>query len=676
MKNKQLSYEEKKALLRLKELSKKIHYYNKLYHQKDKSEISDNKFDKLIKENNLLEKKFPNLILSNSPNKFVGGNVSNKFSKSIHITPMLSLANAFNQEELEEFIERLRKFLNIDSLQNIEFINEPKIDGVSINLLYEKGNLIKASTRGDGFQGENVTKNILTIKDIPNKLKGSNILDKIEIRGEIFLTRDDFTLLNGKLSDKEKFSNPRNASAGSLRQIDPNITKKRPLRFLAHGLGFCTKKYNKLSNFYLDLKQWGIPINNLIEISKSNNEMIKYYEKINNRRDKIKYDIDGVVFKLNDIMLQNRLGFVGKNPRWAIALKFSAIKTNTVIKKIDLQVGRTGAITPVARLKSVNISGVVVSNATLHNFDEIEKKDIRVGDTVEIQRAGDVIPQVVKVIKKSINRNPQIVIPKYCPACGSKTIREKNEAVVRCENNVTCKSQILGQLKHFISKKALNIDGFGEKQLIQFWQLKYIQNYTDIFKIEKYRQKILQLEGWGELSLNNLLKSCEVSKKIQFDKFIYALGIRYVGETISTLVSKEFININNLINNKQINIILSDIDGLGPKAVNSITEYFENKNNKKIILELIEILNIQPYNKPDLKNKFSGKNFVFTGKLSTLSREEAKQRALQLGGKILSSVSTNTDYIICGEKPGSKLTQAKKLNIKILSEEEWITLIS
>ena len=676
MKNKKLNYEEKTALIRLKELSKKIHYYNKLYHQKDSSEISDSKFDKLVKENNLLEKQFPDLVLNKSPNKFVGGNVSNKFSKSIHLTPMLSLANAFTQDDVEEFIERLRKFLNINDKENIEFISEPKIDGLSINLLYKNGSLVKASTRGDGSQGENVTSNVLTIKDIPTKLKGSNILDEIEIRGEIFLNRDDFFSLNSNLEDKDKFSNPRNAAAGSLRQIDANITKKRPLHFLAHGLGFSTKKFNKLSDFYSNLKEWGIPISSFIEISKSNIEMMKYYEKINNKRNIFKYDIDGIVFKLNNIMLQNRLGFVGKNPRWAIALKFSAEKTNTIIKKIDLQVGRTGAITPVARLKAVNIGGVVVSNATLHNFDEIKKKDVRVGDTVEIQRAGDVIPQIVKVIKKSINRKSLINIPKNCPVCGSTTIREKDEAVIRCENNINCKSQILGQLKHFVSKKALNIDGFGEKQLIQFLQLKYIQNYTDIFKIKRYKEKILILDGWGKLSFNNLLKSCEASKKIYLDKFIYALGIRHVGETISNLLSKEFINITKLINNKNIKNILSNIDGLGPKVVNSITEYFENNNNKKIILELIEILNIQQYKKPNLKNKFSGKSIVFTGKLATLSREEAKQKALQLGAKILSSVSVNTDYIICGEKPGSKVSKAKNLNIKILSEKEWISLIN
>ena len=409
----------------------------------------------MIKENNFLEKKFPSLILKNSPNKKVGGSVSKKFLKSTHYTPMLSLSNAFNQEDLKEFIERLRKFLNIDYTKKIEFINEPKIDGLSINLVYEKGNLKIASTRGDGYQGENVTKNVLTIKEIPLKLKGSNIPDLIEIRGEIFLTKNDFNTLNYKLNSNEKFSNPRNAAAGSLRQIDSEITKQRPLHFLAHGLGFSSKKYEQLLNFYFDLKQWGIPTSNLIEISNLDNEMMEYYEKINKKRNEIKYDIDGIVFKLNDIVLQSRLGSVGKNPRWAIALKFLAEKTNTVIKKIELQVGRTGAITPVARLKPVNISGVVVSNATLHNFDEIIKKDIRVGDIVEIQRAGDVIPQVVKVIKKSSNRNSQVIIPKYCPVCGSKTIRENTEAVIRCENNIDCKAQILGQLKHFISKKGL-----------------------------------------------------------------------------------------------------------------------------------------------------------------------------------------------------------------------------
>lgn len=673
-KNNLLTKDEKQIIERLKKLTKEINFHNKLYHELNKPIISDQEFDSLVKKNNYLEKKYPSLILNNSPNKKVGGAVSKRFLKSDHKLPMLSLANAFNEEDLKEFINKLKKFLYIKDQVNIEFISEPKIDGLSINLLYQNGLLKKASTRGDGYQGENVTNNALTIKDIPKKLTGNDIPEQIEIRGEIFLTRNEFIKLNKKLNDKEKFSNPRNAAAGSLRQLNSKITKERPLHFLAHGLGFCSKSYNDLSDFYNDLKKWKIPINNFINICYSDLDMIQYYNNINDKRNIIEYDIDGIVFKLNDISLQNRLGFVGKNPRWAIALKFSSEKSNTFIKKIDLQVGRTGAITPVARLKPVNIGGVIVSNATLHNFDEIEKKDIRIGDLVEIQRAGDVIPQVVKLLKKSKNRGPKLTKPNNCPICGYKTIKEKDEAVIRCENSTSCEAQILGQLKHFISKKALNIDGFGEKQLFQFYNLGFIKNYVDIFKLEKYSKKILLLEGWGKTSYNNLLKSCEVSKKIKLEKFIYALGIRYIGETISILLAKEFTNIQSFLINLERENILSNIDGLGPKAVNSIESYFKVKKNKEICLELNKILSIKPYKKTRLNNKFNEKKIVFTGKLLSLSREEAKQKALQLGAKISSSVTNKTDFLICGDKPGSKIIKAKELKVTILSEKEWIAM--
>ena len=677
MKNKKKEiFDKKKARLRLKEVSKQIQYHNKLYHEKDKPEISDSTFDELIKESNFLEARFPNLSSKYSPNKLVGYPPSKKFLKSTHKLPMHSLPNAFKHSDLIDFIDRSKKFLNIQSENDIEFISEPKIDGLSINLFYKKGLLVKASTRGDGKIGENVTNNVLTIRNIPHQLKGQNVLEEIEIRGEIFLSKEDFIKFNSKLIGKDKFSNPRNAAAGSLRQINSQITKKRPLKFLAHGFGYSSKKYSKFSNFYSDLKLWGIPINNLTEISKNTNDMLSYYNKINDRRNLIAYDIDGIVFKINDIDLQNRLGFVGKNPRWAIALKFSAEKAKTIINKIDLQVGRTGAITPVARLNPVNIGGVLVSNATLHNFDEIEKKDIRLGDIVEVERAGDVIPSIVKVSKKSVNRKNLIKAPKHCPECGSHTIKEKDEAILRCINEIDCKAQILGRLEHFISKKAFNIDGFGKKQIIQFWKLGFIKNYIDIFKIEKHKEKIINIEGWGELSFSNLIDACNQSRNISLDKFIYSLGIRYVGEIVSNLLAEEFLNINDILNDKNLKDTLSNIDGLGPKAVNSITNYLNNKKNKILLVELVKLLNIESFKKPTLDNKFSGKNIVFTGKLSTLSREEAKQKAKQLGAKILSSINSKTDFLICGEKPGSKALKAKNLNIRILSEEDWISMLN
>jgi len=656
----------------LKNLASLIHKHNKLYHQKDRPEITDKDFDKLVKENYELERKFPHLILKNSPNKFVGGRPSKKFEKITHKLPMLSLSNAFNKNDVIDFIDRVRKFLNIDNKKKIKFLCEPKIDGLSVNLNYQDGILESASTRGDGKIGENVTKNIETIVGIPSKLEDKNFPEQIEIRGEIFLNKKDFIQLNKGLSKKNKFSNPRNAAAGSLRQLDSNVTKQRPLKFLAHGIGESTKKYITMSEFYKDLKKWKIPSNNLIKICDSFNSMINYFENLKEIRNTIQYDMDGIVYKVDSLELQKRLGFIGKNPRWATALKFSAEKAFTTINKIDFQVGRTGAITPVARLSEVNIGGVVISNATLHNFDEIEKKDIREGDIVEIQRAGDVIPHVLKVIKKEKNRKNIIKPPSSCPVCGCKTIKEKDEAVIRCANAVSCDAQNLGGLIHFVSKKSLNIEGLGEKQINQFYKLGFIKNFEDIFYVNRYKNFILNLEGWGRLSFQNLIKSIEKSKSIALDKFIFSLGIRYVGETLSNLIAKEFLTIDAFINSSIDRERLFNIDGLGPKVINSIYDYMQKKKNQQTVLNLSKILKILNFKKPKSHNLFSNKNVVFTGTLSILSREEAKYLAVQLGAKISSSVTSKTDFVIVGKNPGSKAKKAEEFGISILSEDDWI----
>ena len=457
-KNNTLNETENEIKKRLKFLAKIISKHNILYHQKDKPEITDYEYDKYIKENNKIEKKFPHLILTNSPNKLIGSKVLNKFEKIQHKSKMLSLANAFDKKDLVEFIDRVKKYLKIDDNTKIEFVSEPKIDGLSLNLYYKNGKLIYACTRGDGNIGENVTNNISNVDGIPKILNTLKFPKEIEIRGEIFLEKKDFIELNINLSDKNKFSNPRNAAAGSLRQINPNITKKRPLKFIAHGLGYTDNIYKKINDFYADLNTWKIPVSKNISINDSINSMFDFYKTIESKRSDLKYDIDGIVYKVNDYNLQNRLGYVGKNPRWAIALKFSAEKTSTKILDIEFQLGRTGAITPVARLESVNIGGVLVSNATLHNFDEIEKKDIRVGDLVEIQRAGDVIPQVIRVLKKNKIGSDKITSPKFCPSCHKETFKEKNEAIIRCNNSDKCNAQILSQLVHFVGKKSMNID--------------------------------------------------------------------------------------------------------------------------------------------------------------------------------------------------------------------------
>ena len=675
MKNK-ISNKEKKIKERLETLASLISKHSILYHQKDNPEISDKKFDELIKQNNELEQKFPNLILKNSPNNFVGSPVLNKFTKIKHKLPMLSLANAFNQDDIVDFIQRIKKFLNIGNEKNIQFMCEPKIDGLSINLNYEKGILKSATTRGDGKVGENVTNNVSTITDIPKKLHGEKFPEQIEIRGEIFLNKKDFLKLNNKLDEKNKFSNPRNAAAGSIRQLDSNITRQRPLHFIAHGLGYSTNRYLSISDFYADLDKWEIPFVKLAKMKKTVKSLMDYYKNLEINRDSINYDLDGIVFKINDIQLQKRLGFVGKNPRWAIALKFSAEKAITKLNKIDFQVGRTGAITPVARLKEVNIGGVIVSNATLHNFDEIKKKDIREGDQVEIQRAGDVVPQVIRVLKKGKNRKNLIVPPSNCPICESKAVKEKGEAVIRCNNSINCKAQILGSLIHFVSKKSLNIEGLGEKQIQQFYNLGFIKKSEDIFNINLYKENILNLDGWGETSFNNLINSINKSKTIELDKFIISMGIRYVGETLSHIIAKEFLSANAFLNSSNEKNRLYNIDGLGPKAINSILEYFSNSKNFISIKNLINILNILDYKKPAINKLFSNKNIVFSGTLKRLSRDEAKHLAISLGAKISSAVSTNTDYVVIGNKPGSKANKAKELGITILSEEEWISKTS
>ena len=666
--------DEKKIISRLKTLAKLIKKHNVYYHQKDNPLITDKEFDKLIEENNNLEKKYPNLILKESPNKLVGSKPSSKFAKIEHKKPMMSLGNAFNIEDVKDFISRIKKFLNQDD-EKLDFICEPKIDGLSLNLIYHNGNLEKACTRGDGKIGEDVTQNILHIENIPKKLS-LNFPKVLEVRGEVYLTKNDFLILNNNLSDKEKFSNPRNAAAGSIRQLNSEISKKRPLKFIAHGLGFSSKNYKTITEFYNDLVLWKLFPNKLSKKINNLENLIEYHTTLEKERGSIKYDIDGLVIKLNNILLQERLGNVGKNPRWAIALKFSAEKTKTIIKSIDFQVGRTGAITPVARLKEINLGGVLINNATLHNFDEIEKKNIGNGDLVEIQRAGDVIPQVTKLIEKSKIKSNKIVAPKKCPVCKSNTIKEKDESVLRCSNNINCYAQKIGQIVHFISKKSFNIDGFGEKQAKQFFDLKIIKSVSDIFKIEKFKDEILELDGWGELSFKNLIDSINKAKTIALDRFIYSLGIRYIGETNSSILAKEFISVNNFVNSVNNITLISNVDGLGPKAVYSLKSFFSLNQNINLIKELVNFVEVEKYELSSVKSFFSNKSIVFTGSLTKLSRDEAKYKAKTKGAKILSTVSKNTDYVVIGEKAGSKAKKAKELGIKILKENDFLEKIN
>ena len=666
---------EKKIILKLKELSKQIKKHSDLYYNLDKPIISDKEYDKLIIENNILENKYPHLVLNNSPNKLVGAKVKSEFKKIEHYSQMYSLANAFDKNDIEEFFKRSNKFLNLKNNLFIESFCEPKIDGLSLNLLYRNGKLESASTRGDGKIGENVTENILNINEIPKNLK-NKIPEVIEIRGEIFINKTDFEIINSNLKDNEKFANPRNAAAGSLRQLDTSISHSRPLKFIAHGLGKSSINFDTIEEYYLNLKNWKIPISDFTKKCNSIEDIMLHYETINNNRANLNFDIDGLVVKINDLSIQKRLGYVGKNPRWAIALKFSSEKANTTIQSIDFQVGRTGAITPVARLSPINIGGVIISNASLHNFDEIRKKNINVNDTIEIERAGDVIPYVTKLIKKSKKNYSKIVPPRKCPVCDSPTLREKNEAIIRCTNTYECYSQKLGQIIHFISKKSLNIDGFGEKQAKQFYDLKFINKIEDIFYLQKFEKEIIGLDGWGKVSFSNLIKSINNSKNINLERLIYSLGIRFIGEVNSEILAREFKTIENLIKSSDNSEILNNVDGLGPKAISSLKNYFSNTKNMESIKILSKILNIKKTNKNSINSFFSNKNLVFTGTLQTLSRDEAKYLAKTNGAKILTSISKNTDFLISGNKSGSKLIKARKFGVKIINEQEFLDKVN
>ena len=668
--------DKKKIISRLKELEILINRHNYLYHTKDQPEINDSEYDKLVKENLKLETEFPELKLKTSTSDKVGSKIQNKFKKSDHLSQMYSLANGFDEEDLIEFDERIKKFLNLDIKKKLEYICEPKIDGLSLNLTYIKGNLISAATRGDGKTGEDVTKNITNIKNIPHKLN-NDYPDLIEIRGEVFITKSDFEKINSNINEKNKFSNARNAAAGSLRQLDYNISNSRPLKFLAHGIGKSSIEFLEFENFYDQIEKFGIKRNLLNLKSSDLKSIFEFYKEIDSKRSSLNYDIDGLVIKLNNINNQKRLGIVGKNPRWSIALKFSAEKATTLIKEIDFQVGRTGSITPVARLESINLGGVIISNATLHNFEEIKKKNIEIGDTVEIQRAGDVIPQILRVTKKNRSKNnTKIEVPKKCPVCGSKTYKEKDEAVLRCINIYGCYAQKISQIIHFVSKKAANIDGFGEKQVKQFFDLKLIDNIFDIFLLEKKKDIIENLDGWGSLSAENLINSIEKSKQINLDKFIFAIGIRFIGEINAEILARELKTIDNFISTYKNTNILSNIDGLGPKAISAIENYFSNDLNISLLKKLSKILNIKDNEKINSKNFFNGKTIVFTGALLSISRDEAKHIAKKAGAKILSSVTKNTDFVVLGKKAGSKANKAKELNIKIYSEDEFLNKIS
>ena len=672
----------KNILLKHKENLKFLKKHNKNYYTLDKPTISDAEYDK-FKNNALnLEKKYPELKRHESVNSIIGSQPSNKFKKYKHLIPMLSLSNAFDIDDMKDFCKRINNFLNFKN-KKLEFFCEPKIDGISATLIYENGILTRGLSRGDGETGEDILENLKTINDLPKKILSKNIPDILEIRCEIYIGKKDFLKLS------EKFANPRNAAGGSLRQKDPNETAKVPLKYFAYGFGkVLPMKFKTQFEFLEILKKWNFNTNSLSEAVSGLEQIEKKHKNVEQIRSTLDYDIDGLVYKVNDLSLQQRLGNTSNSPRWAIAYKFSAEKAVTKVKNIIIQVGRTGAITPVAKVEPVTVGGVVVSNATLHNEDEIKRKDIRLNDTINIQRAGDVIPQVISVdLAKRGKDSKQFVFPTKC-LCGAETKKElskntnKFDAVRRCTRGYACNFIAKEKLKHLVSKEAFNIDGLGKKVIEQFWDLDLIKEPSDIFSINF--KTIEKLEGWGNLSINNLKNAIEKSRNINLDKLIYSIGIRHIGQENAKILASFFGTIENfkkifdLQFRKKISTSLLELDGIGITQVNSINNFFLNKTNLKITKDLIHELKINDYVSNVKSGLFSNKKIMFTGGFKNMSRSEAKAIAENNGGKVLGSISKKLDYLVVGEsKPtAKKIDQAKELKIKIILEKEWNKMLN
>jgi len=670
-----------KTIIHFKKIIKILKNHNIQYFEKDSPEITDSEYDKLKKNIFDLEKKYFFLKKLNLTNSLIGTAPSNKFKKIKHLRPMLSLSNAFNKVDMEDFLKKIQNFLSLKD-KNIMLFSEPKIDGISATLIYEKGVLVKGLSRGDGTTGEDILNNLKTINSIPKKIDSNNLPDLLEVRCEIYISKKDFVSL------KDKFANPRNAAGGSLRQKDSIVTSKIPLKYFAYGFGAVEPMIFKTqSEFLKKISKWNFVTNPLSKNISGINEIEEHHSKIDQLRSELDYDIDGLVYKVNDLNLQRRLGNTSNSPRWATAYKFSSEKAITKIKDIVIQVGRTGAITPVAKVKPVTVGGVVVSNATLHNEDEIERKDIRIGDTIRIQRAGDVIPQVVSVdISKREKRSKKYIFPSKC-LCGSETKKEfskstkKLDSIRRCTKGYDCKFIAKEKLKHIVSKEAFNIDGLGKKVIEQFWNLSLIKEPSDIFELDF--NKIKNLEGWGELSINNLKKAITKSQKITLDKFIFSIGIRHIGQENAKILAGFFISIQgfeklfNPKNRKKLLSSLADLDGIGKTQIDSIENFFLSETNIKITKELIAKLSIKNYIFKTNDGKFSNKKIMFTGGFTNMSRSEAKSIAENNGGKVLGSISKKIDYLVVGNnKPTKKkIDQAAKLNIRIILEKEWNNIL-
>ena len=687
----QLSETEAKA--ELARLAKEIAEHDRRYYQDDAPAISDAEYDTLRRRNDEIEQSFPELIRKDSPSQRIGAKPAERFEKVRHARPMLSLDNAFTDDDVRDFVARVRRFLALPPEEELVLVAEPKIDGLSSSLRYEKGEFVLGATRGDGQEGENVTANIRTIADVPKKLHGRNPPEIFEVRGEVYMSHADFAALNrrqAKAGDKI-FANPRNSAAGSLRQLDPSITARRPLRFFAYHWGEASELPGNTHWEVLQaLKHWGFPVNPLTRRCRDVKEALEFYEGMQHKRADLGYDIDGVVYKVDRLDLQARLGFVSRSPRWAIAHKFPAEQAESTVGKIEVYVGRTGTLTPVAHIKPVTVGGVVVQNVSLHNEDEVARKDVREGDTVVVQRAGDVIPQLVRVV---LERRPKGAkpyhMPQTCPVCSSHAIREINpktgqpEAARRCVNTLSCPAQAVERLRHFASRDAFDIEGLGEKTVQEFFDDGLLKEPADIFRLEERfghgAKAIMEREGWGEQSAGKLFRAIEARRKIPLDRFILALGIPHVGETTAKLLARNFHSWDAFLKAMESDHAVGDLDaigGIGEVMAEAIKDFFDEKHNRDALQRLLHFVEVEDVMAPRAAHSpVAGKTVVFTGTLEKMTRNEAKARAESLGAKVAGSVSKKTDLVVAGPGAGSKLNEAQTLGVTIISEDEWLELI-
>jgi len=670
---------EAEAANRLMRLAKAIARHNRLYHGEDAPEITDAEYDAMVRENAALEAEFPHLVREDSPSKAVGAAPSSALAKVNHAKPMLSLENAFSTEEVEDFVGRVRRFLSLGPDEPVALTAEPKIDGLSCSLRYENGQLVLAATRGDGTVGEDVTPNARTIREIPQTIVGAPAV--LEVRGEVYMSKADFAALNERQEAAEGkiFANPRNAAAGSLRQKDAGVTAARPLRFLAHGWGELSEPLAKTQ--YEAMKQieaFGIPVSDMLVRCNGLDAMLAQYRVIEHERADLPLDIDGVVYKVDQLDWQERLGFVSRAPRWGLAHKFPAEQAETVLEAIDIQVGRTGKLTPVGRLTPVGVGGVIVANVTLHNRDEIARLGLRIGDRVRIQRAGDVIPQVVENLTRDEPRDAY-VFPDHCPECQSEAVAEEGEVDVRCTGGLICPAQRIERLKHFVSRGAMDIDGLGEKSTVEFVGLGWLDAPADIFRLKDHRGELIGREGWKEKSVDNLIAA--IDARIGFDpaRFLFGLGIRHVGSVTAKDLMRTFVTIEALqaaATGEGAEAELSAVEGVGPVVAEALVDFFHEPHNREALADLLALAKPAAFVSTARTTEWTGKTIVFTGTLETMSRDEAKAQAERLGARSAGSVSAKTDLVVAGPGAGSKLKKAAELGIRIATEEEWARIVA